>query len=246
MKKREFTSMISKKLKSNDGATLFFALLFFVLCAVAGSIVLSSASGVSGELASLNNNDTDYYSVSSASRYLADVLSESEFQITDIKEEVYAHTRDGLATQTNYIDGDLCQIKDDIQYSDTFMVSKLRTCFSEYLELEAENRWQSGVIFKYKGQSVVDHATYALTIDGLDAKDTDINFNIDNSGTISMVIKPEGGSYVLKLTAVANVSTVENTEYTDNDDGSRSFTTTRRSTITYPSSGITIQKITVG
>ena len=242
--------VISKKLKSEDGATLFFALLFFVLCAVAGSIVLSSATGVTGQLTSLNRNDTDYYVVSSAARYLSDVITESEFSITDIKEEKHTRTEFGTETETTYTDGNLFQIKDDTQYSDTFMVSKLRACFHDFLdETEgkvAAERWESGVSFKYSGKAVTDDTDYVLDVEGLSEKETLVTFNIDDAGNISMTVKPEDGSYMLKLTAVAEISLNETTDYVDNPDSSRSFITTRTTTIKYPASGITVQKVNAG
>lgn len=242
--------IITKKLKSEDGATLFFALLFFVLCAVAGSIILSSAMGVTGELAGLKQNDADYYSVSSATRYLSDVLSESKFQVNDVKTEVYRNTSGETEVETSYENGSLRQVLGENTYTDTFLVSKLQSCFSDYLDptdgKTDSERWANDTIFKYMGKEVTDSEEYILDVQNLDEKQVKFSFNMDSSGTITMVVEPIDGKYILKLTAVADISTEENTEYTDNPDNSRSFTTTRTTSITYPASGIAIKKVNVG
>ena len=47
---------VRKKLKSNEGASLMVALLFFVVCAALGSIVLSVATVASGRMAGIKRD----------------------------------------------------------------------------------------------------------------------------------------------------------------------------------------------
>lgn len=70
-----------KKLQSETGATLMLALLFFIMCAVAGSIILASATGAAGRAAGTSSDSTqsitqrkeniqDYYTLTSAAGFL--------------------------------------------------------------------------------------------------------------------------------------------------------------------------------
>lgn len=69
---------VSKKLKSNDGASLMLALLFFLICAVAGSVVLTSATASAGRAASLQDSDQqqEEYAVDSAAAMLKSELKQ--------------------------------------------------------------------------------------------------------------------------------------------------------------------------
>ena len=75
-KKRMKTAILVKKLKNNDGATLMLALLFFVMCATVGSIVLTAATASSGRLAGLISDEKGYYAVSSAADLVSDLVEE--------------------------------------------------------------------------------------------------------------------------------------------------------------------------
>ena len=57
---------VLRKLQSNSGATLILALLFFVVCAVTGSMILVSASAAVGRIENLKQRDQNYYAVRSA------------------------------------------------------------------------------------------------------------------------------------------------------------------------------------
>lgn len=67
------------KLKSNSGATVLIALVFFLLCAVAGSVLLAAGTTSSGRMAGLVYQEQAYYSVSSAARMFRDVIENETF-----------------------------------------------------------------------------------------------------------------------------------------------------------------------
>ena len=73
---------ISNKLKSNSGATLMMALLFFVVCAVTGSMILLSATAAAGRLKGMKTSDQNYYAVRSAAK-----MVEKQLQNEYIKAE---------------------------------------------------------------------------------------------------------------------------------------------------------------
>jgi len=73
--------MISKKLRSSKGASLTFALLAFLVCAVISAVLLASASAATGRLSNLAETDQRYYAVTSAAQLFCDTLNGQEFTI---------------------------------------------------------------------------------------------------------------------------------------------------------------------
>lgn len=88
-------SYIKRKLKSNSGATLMVALLFFVVCAVTGSMILLSATVASGRVKDMRENDQNYYAVRSATKFLEKKLTEDYIRVEEtltIEEETVTTT----------------------------------------------------------------------------------------------------------------------------------------------------------
>ena len=89
------------KLKSDTGASLTMALLVFLVCAVAGSIVLTAATSAAGRISELPEMDRRYYSVSSAARLLAEELDGTTVTIVrtetsrENKTTTYTYNEDG-------------------------------------------------------------------------------------------------------------------------------------------------------
>ena len=66
---------LSKKLKSNEGASLMVALLFFVVCAAIGSIILTAATATSGRMKGVKTDNQSYYALMSAAKVFEDEWS---------------------------------------------------------------------------------------------------------------------------------------------------------------------------
>ena len=64
---------IRKKLRSERGASITYALLLFLVCAVVGAVVLVAATSASGRLSGLAETDQRYYSVTSAAELIRDL-----------------------------------------------------------------------------------------------------------------------------------------------------------------------------
>ena len=62
------------KLRSREGASLTFALLAFLVCAVISAILLASASAAAGRVSGLADMDQRYYAVTSAAQLFCDEL----------------------------------------------------------------------------------------------------------------------------------------------------------------------------
>lgn len=68
-----------QKLKSKRGASIILALMFFLIAAVVGSIVLASASSNAGRLSHMRSEQQAYLTMSSAAKLLRDELSGGSF-----------------------------------------------------------------------------------------------------------------------------------------------------------------------
>lgn len=65
---------VQRKLQDRSGATLTVALLFFIMCAATGSVILAAATTSTGRLAELQASDQNYYAVVSAAKLLRDEI----------------------------------------------------------------------------------------------------------------------------------------------------------------------------
>lgn len=77
--------MIRKKIKSRRGASLTFALLLFLVCAVIGSVVLTAGTVAAGRMSQVAEMDQRYYSVNSAARTLIDLIDGKESTIIETR-----------------------------------------------------------------------------------------------------------------------------------------------------------------
>lgn len=90
---------IKNKIRSRRGASLTFALLLFLVCAVVGSVVLVAGMAASRRLIQIAEMDQRYYSVNSAARLLIDLMGENH-EIRTEKKTVGSETK-----TIYYIDG---------------------------------------------------------------------------------------------------------------------------------------------
>ena len=74
----QMRKLLSKKLKSNEGASLMVALLFFVVCAALGSIVLSTATVASGRMAGIKRDSQTLEVLVSTARLFEDEWNKGE------------------------------------------------------------------------------------------------------------------------------------------------------------------------
>ena len=72
---------VLRKLRSNEGASLTYAILLFLVCAVVGTIVLTAGTIASGRLAEKAEMDQRYYHVTSTAEFLKDALDGKSVRI---------------------------------------------------------------------------------------------------------------------------------------------------------------------
>ena len=69
---------VKRKLKSQHGASITFALLIFLVCAVVGSAVLTAGTAASGRMSKIAEMDQRYYSVNSAAKLVIDQIQKTK------------------------------------------------------------------------------------------------------------------------------------------------------------------------
>ena len=79
--------LMKNKIRSERGASITFALLLFLVCAVIGSAVLVAGSAAAGRLSKIAENDQRYYSVNSAARLLIELIEADEVTVTEGEDE---------------------------------------------------------------------------------------------------------------------------------------------------------------
>ena len=67
---------MKQKLNSQTGASITFALLLFLVCAVVGAAVLTAGSAAAGRISKTAEMDQRYYSVNSAAGLLIEKIEE--------------------------------------------------------------------------------------------------------------------------------------------------------------------------
>lgn len=80
---------VQAKLKSKSGASITFALLLFLVCAVVSSIVIVAGTTASGRLSKMAEMDQRYYSVTSAAKLLIDLIDGESVTVEIEREETY-------------------------------------------------------------------------------------------------------------------------------------------------------------
>ncbi len=113
---------IRRKLRSRRGASITFALLIFLVCAVVGSVVLTAATAASGRMSKLAEMDQRYYSVTSAADLLAQELSNKTVTIvrtksyTNTVSTIYTRSVDETTGRESYIAGTPASSTTDPEY----------------------------------------------------------------------------------------------------------------------------------
>ena len=74
---------IRRKLNSRKGASITFALLLFLVCAVLSSVIIVAATAASGRMSKIAETDQRYYAVTSAAELLKNLFKDSKFHFCE-------------------------------------------------------------------------------------------------------------------------------------------------------------------
>ena len=104
-------NVIKKKLNSKRGASITYALMIFLVCAVIGSAVLVAGTTAAGRMSEVPKSDQRYYAVTSAARLLIDRI-ENDHQPIIIKQVVSGTT----TTTTKLCDENDTELTDSTEF----------------------------------------------------------------------------------------------------------------------------------
>lgn len=91
---------IHNRLRSRTGASLSFALLAFLVCAVVSSVVLVSATTAAGRMSGIAETDQRYYAVTSAAELLKDLFKDQTVVVERVQVEKAKNTCDDSGSVT--------------------------------------------------------------------------------------------------------------------------------------------------
>ena len=98
------------KLKDNTGASITFALLLFMVCAVVSSVLITAGTVAVGRISESSSTDSRYYSVMSAVNVLDDLYSDSNVTLrkTVVTHNIIPVT--GTGEKTGYSDSPVIKV----------------------------------------------------------------------------------------------------------------------------------------
>ena len=100
---------IRRKMRSKRGASITFALLIFLVCAMVSSVVIVSATTAAGHMSSQAEMDERYYAVAEATQMLRNSIEGKQVkadEVDDIEDALLKSvTRQVLASETTPYDG---------------------------------------------------------------------------------------------------------------------------------------------
>ncbi|MEA4954758.1 MAG: hypothetical protein VB096_04520 [Pseudoflavonifractor sp.] len=179
-----------KKCKSQKGASLLIALLFFLLCLTVGTVVLTAAGASAGRLAQMRQEEQSYLTASSAARMLRDKLEGARAE-----------------TVTVWVDGSLSTAQGSPWSSDAAILAKT-------IEADAEK------IYDYTLPSVSGAASSrSLTIEAEGLETAVLTWQMGKDYSIQATLRvgeDDSSPLTLTIPAVEEVSTA-NTYRTESE-----------------------------
>lgn len=177
--------MVRKKCSSTSGASIFIALIFLLLCGVAGSLILASASTASKRSSSFKEGRQSYYSLLSAAKLLQQEIEGQTYSRYRVFDE------SGAVIDDNYYQVPTSTIKDFLKGA----VDKKFTTF------------QAGVDeYRYQG-------TWNIAMNQLELKDliTTVTAHviIDKDYNMKLVLKEKTMSCIVTIPAIVSMNTDE-------------------------------------
>lgn len=175
--------MPGKKIESTSGAAILLALLFFLLCAVAGSVVLAAGTASAGRVAGLKEDEQEYYTLTSAAKVIRDEITGEVISCWSLEEP------SAISDQS------------EVQYN-----QEPKGYFQKLLKDAAAKVYMGRV------QDADDYVKYMkITVEG-DTENTlsvDARFTIDSKYNIDVVISRDSKSCTLHIPAALSLDASE-------------------------------------
>ena len=193
MKKR-----IMNKLRSQTGASISFALLLFLVCAVLCSVILTAVTAASGRMSNLAETDQRYYAVTSAAELLKDLFDEETVKIEKIttgkREETYKNG--SVSSSTTYGNDYSLKLNSEVVNDSSPSFSSIVTDAAyKYFKGEESGDFSPQSPYSLKIEPDIDGNTDSLAVD--------IKEVIDSNGNITLTV---GDQFKIELVFSASVT----------------------------------------
>ena len=193
--------MTAKKIRSETGASITFALLLFLVCAALSAVILVAATTAAGRMRNLAETDQRYYSVTSAAELIKDLMDEEAVSVVEVENKnlftIPKHMNEITDSDLSIVppsdtdeydtaDGDLPPAENPDNTDDTAAkpVSALKTAIAEHCLVKEGYR-----------------AKIELTSAAFDSLNVTVDEILDTSGNLTFIIyNTEGKPYKLMLT----------------------------------------------
>lgn len=186
---------LKQKLKSQTGASITFALLLFLVCAVVGSVVLTAGTAAAGRMSELAKMDQRYYSVTSAAQLLRDTMDGKQVSVT--QKTVTEITEDGTtSSQTS-------------PQVDTEVESPILKASA--LQLVDETAEDITMAWNLTGSSDIQNAALNVKIEEALSSDGTMTMRISNAADTGSG-GTSGGSYIYTLQMVFTADKTESVD----------------------------------
>ena len=170
------------KLRSGRGASITFALLLFLVCAVLSTVIITTASTAAGRMSNMAEADQRYYSVTSACELLKGLLDGKTVSIVNVTGGTNAGT---------YLVPDMGAEQASVNYAN--VKYKIEDGNAAIIKESITNKT---AYTRYNGGS--NNGTIAgqkITISGADLEDTqpDVQEAMDSAGKITITVSKASG-----------------------------------------------------
>ena len=251
---------ILDKLRSRTGASISFALLLFLVCAVLCSVILTAATTASGRMSNMVETDQRYYAVTSAAELMKDVFEEHPtVSVVKVVETEYTTTyttyTNGVAndpvagtptTKVYIVDkkaADILESDLTTELTDSYTAKTIQEDAARRV-FDADESNTTGTLLSSRGLTITSTFSTIAGM-GFDALAVDILEKLDASGNIELTLynhydskgaaSSAGSQYkvILSLGADKNKSTNTKTETVSSTAiNENSYTETTKTTTT--------------
>ena len=209
---------ISAKLKDRSGASITYALLLFLVCAVVSSVVLAAGTAASGRMSKAVETDQRYYAVTSAAGYLRKMIEGKSVKV--VKKNV------STAGSTETVPDGNPQMNDAVYNEGS--LDLLTEAAAYYTKLKSAGATETSVTRENISMLVGSEASpeASLTVS--------INEKLDTvSGKITLTLKnTEGDPYSITMVFDPDIKETVDSKTENNVNDAGVITTTRTVTET--------------
>lgn len=191
---------IAKKLHSQRGVTILMALLFLLLCAMVGSVVVSSASANADKNSGRKQMQEQYLALSSAIRFIEDTIEGKKCV------GIESIARYGCKNK-NIMDS---EHPDTPIWTQPMRITDTDSKFLEYLQSLTEGFFRYNTRFHEAPSK--PSMPVSFTIEGEGMMPVEIALQMDNLYGLTFTLSVPGSAYQAILVFQAQVTEIESTE----------------------------------